>query len=105
MAEYIEREALLKKMHGSHTLPFFIGHMTDEDVMFKTMVSIVEEQPTADVVPVVRCKDCKYCRKPKGKEKYRYFEGVLLCESYEMSDDVCAVNPDDYCSYGERKML
>jgi hypothetical protein len=59
--------------------------------------------PTADVVPVVRCKDCKHCRKPKGKERYRYFEGVLLCESYEMSDDVCAVNPDDYCSYGERR--
>jgi hypothetical protein len=59
--------------------------------------------PTADVVPAVRCKDCKYCRKPKGKERYRYFEGVLLCESYEMSDDVCAVNPDDYCSYGERR--
>jgi hypothetical protein len=55
------------------------------------------------VVPVARCCECKYCRKPKGKERYRYFEGVLLCESYEMSDDVCAVNPDDYCSYGERR--
>jgi hypothetical protein len=63
----------------------------------------IDHCPRADVVPVVRCEDCKHCRKPKGKERYRYFEGVLLCESYEMSDDVCAVNPDDYCSYGERR--
>lgn len=52
MAEYIEKQALLKKMYASHTVPLLMGHTTDEDVMFKTMVSIVEEQPTADVVEV-----------------------------------------------------
>lgn len=54
MAEYIEKQALLKKMHSSHTTPLLMGHTTDEDVMFKTMVSIVDEQPTADVVEVKR---------------------------------------------------
>lgn len=52
MAEYIERLKLLKEMHGSHTLPFFIGHRTDEDIMFCQMLDIVQEQPTADVVEV-----------------------------------------------------
>jgi hypothetical protein len=103
MAEYIDREALLKEMLGLHTIPVYIGHVTDEDIMFETMVDVVKEQPAADVVPVVRCKDCKYCRKTKGNERYTYFEGVLLCESFEMSDDVCAVNPEDFCSYGERR--
>ena len=54
MAEYIEREALLKEMLGLHTIPVYIGHVTDEDVMFETMVDVVKEHPTADVVPVVK---------------------------------------------------
>lgn len=52
MAEYIEKQALLKKMYASHSVPLLISQTTDEDIMFKTMVSIVEEQPTADVVEV-----------------------------------------------------
>ena len=50
MAEYIEKQALLKKMYASYSVPLLISQTTDEDIMFKTMVSIVEEQPTADVV-------------------------------------------------------
>lgn len=56
MAEYIDRLKVLKKMHGSHTLPFFIGHRTDEDIMFCQMLDIVKEQPTADLVEVVHGK-------------------------------------------------
>lgn len=52
MAEYIDRLKVLKEMHCSHTLPFFIGHRTDEDIMFCQMLDIVTEQPTADVVEV-----------------------------------------------------
>lgn len=52
MAEYIDRLKVLKEMHCSHTLPFFIGHRTDEDVMFCQMLDIVTEQPIADVVEV-----------------------------------------------------
>ena len=93
MAEYIERDALLKEMHGLHTLPFFKGHMTDEDVMFKTMVSVVEEQPIADVVPVVRCCECKYWEKGKDYEPYCNHYGNMMTDT----------QADDYCSYGERR--
>jgi hypothetical protein len=100
MAEYIERdEAVRKALEGCIKV---VGHDITQ-IEAVDIADIIDSIPTADVVEVVRCKDCKYCRKPKGKERYRYFEGVLLCESYEMSDDVCAVNPDDYCSYGERR--
>lgn len=41
-----------------------------------------EDAPTIDAVPVVRCKDCK---------------------TYK-TDYMCFFrNPDDFCSYGERK--
>lgn len=72
MAEYIEREALLKEMYGLHTIPVYIGHVTDEDIMFENMVDVVREQPTADVQEVkhghweevqgqcFRCSECHH---------------------------------------------
>lgn len=44
----------------------------------------IEFAPTADVVEVVRCKDCKHWNKGD-------------CYRLEMSME------DDFCSYGERK--
>ena len=86
MAEYIEREALLKEMLGFHNIPIYIGHVTDEDVMFETMVDFVKEQPTADVVPVVRCGNCGY-----------YKDGLCLTLP---CNPVVRRQPNDYCSYG-----
>ncbi len=51
---------------------------------------VLVDTPTADVVEVVQCKDCKHC-----------VIGVytnLYCEHYDYG-----VNADDFCSYGERK--
>lgn len=48
----------------------------------------VTGNPYVDAVPVVRCKDCKHYR--------NYPDGLCyLCA-------VC-VEPDDFCSYGERR--
>ena len=52
----------------------------------------LEEQPTADVVEVVRCKDCKHSFFIKSCSKYECQKG---CGSLKYSND--------YCSYGERK--
>lgn len=52
----------------------------------------IEAQPTADVVEVVRCKDCKYWQDNNGgypNQNCRWMKD-------ETPDD------DDYCSYGER---
>ena len=59
----------------------------------------VDEQPTIDAAPVVRCKDCKYCDislvLPTGREMYTCMEGS--------HDHQMLLNPTDYCSYGVRK--
>jgi hypothetical protein len=47
----------------------------------------MEQTPTIDAVPVVRCKDCKH-----------YDKRSDYCEGMGFS---CL--PDDFCSYGERK--
>lgn len=43
-----------------------------------------------DVVPVVRCKDCRYCQKDAF--------GLWCFNDYEHD-----LQPDDFCSYGERR--
>lgn len=42
--------------------------------------------PTADVAPVVRCKDCKH----------EFCGSCIICGFQKRK-------PDDFCSYGERK--
>jgi hypothetical protein len=50
--------------------------------------------PTADVVEVVRCKDCKHYKTPECAM-------WLECSACGGQWDWC--NPNDYCSYGERR--
>ena len=88
MAEYIEREALLEKAEEiewwNETTGFYdhirIVHAYD-----------VEDAPAADVVEVVRCKDCQHARQT--------VYGNYHC----LVDHRLAHEETDYCSYGERK--
>lgn len=49
----------------------------------------IERQPAADVVEVVRCKDCAWYN--IFNECCTNTRGIFLCK------------PDGYCNYGERK--
>ena len=53
---------------------------------------LINEQPTIDAVPVVRCRECRYRQKAKVNRK-----GFLICPASGME-----ITDDDYCSYGER---
>lgn len=52
-----------------------------------TAKSYIDSQPTADVVEVVRCKDCKW-----------YVAQKMKCMLYEIH-----MVKNDYCSYGKRR--
>lgn len=56
-------------------------------------IKMVYEQPTADVVEVVRCKDCVH-RDPEDKKCDGAFQAK--CGMLPMDDN-------DFCSYGERR--
>ena len=74
MAEYIDREALMKhacvgmaRVSDTEWQKGYWGGVDD-------MAEYIREQPAADVVEVVRCKDCKYfvkykCRADGGIER------------------------------------
>ena len=51
----------------------------------------IENTPTIDAVPVVRCRECIYCSW-QG-------ENLVYCDNFERD-----MMPDDYCSVGERKI-
>ena len=98
MAEYIERDALLSELQEE--IDFESTMYTEEQnkwfkIGLKCAVRDVKKQPTADVVKVVRCKDCKFAKpqalKLNGKE-------LRKCDLHKRP---CFVT--DFCSYGELK--
>ena len=89
----IDADAFLEKM--KRTSRYF-------DVVFD-----VEEMPTIDAVPVVRCRKCKYWDDEDGK--LQCSDGVLFarCKIHNYLLDGrhtgwCPTE-NDFCSYGERK--
>lgn len=83
--EYIERGALIAEYDRVHVGPAGGAR--------KLMV----DAPAADVVEVVRCKDCIYAQEIVG--------GLLcMCGDIKTSygGDIYP-DPDDFCSHGERK--
>lgn len=100
MAEYIEREALLKDI--SETVLFSVRGgaklPTPEMRGANKVIDRIKSVLTADVVKVVRCKGCKYFI--KGGETSSFCKYHTDNASY--CDECCWVTENDFCSYGEK---
>ena len=59
---------------------------------FFVVVFDINDAPTVDAVPVVRCKDCVHWREAVTNDK-----GFLICPASGME-----ITDSDFCSYGER---
>ena len=63
-------------------------------------------EPIADVVEVVRCKDCKHGRPiDPGRSPEKYFKSdCVVCECEDVvGDEPMIYKPDHFCGCGERK--
>lgn len=93
MPEYIEREALMQDI--SETVVFSVRSdaklPTSEMRGANKVIDRIKSAPTADVVAVVRCRNCKY-----------FNNQFNICKQLSPRDYV-VMNEDDFCSYGERK--
>jgi hypothetical protein len=58
--------------------------------------------PAADVVEVVRCKDCRWATELNEFEKRCYVEGCVACRQIHQLSERTIMLPDDFCSCGER---
>lgn len=83
MAEYIEREAVIKAMEKADYTA-----IADDADSCKTdyLREIIESVPAVDAVPVVRCKDCAHL----------YGAMCAAC-------GLLPRKPNDFCSRGERR--
>lgn len=86
MTEYIERNALLDDISAA------VKHRGMGEIIGETLMRYVKRQPAADVVPVVRCKDCKHLVAVNVNGK-----GISTCRVSGME-----VAPDEFCSRGEK---
>lgn len=78
----------------------FLERMSRTDRFFGVVYDI-NDAPTVDAVPVIRCRECKHCRNLPNGLCYLYTEPYDNERGYK-GDEVC-VEPDDFCSCGERR--
>lgn len=86
MDEYISREAAIDAVD--------VGNL--HRGIIDALQAIISDIPAANVVEVVRCKDCKYYKEGKllGPTKFCYF--------YQIGTGLNTAD-DDFCSKGERR--
>lgn len=92
--EYIDREALInyckniiQDKWNENTAPISWAYA------YADFIDDIETLPSADVVEVVRCKDCKY-------------NGSISCPTFNDNPngkDWQALENNDFCSFGKRK--
>ena len=95
MSEYIDRKKLLEELNQAP------AYFDNGDIRYGIDIAFSEvlKQPIADVVSVVRCKDCKYFEIDEEDEL-----GECKCGYITVSyNGALYPHRTDYCSYGERK--
>lgn len=100
MAEYIERERLLRRFNIDDMM-----NVNGTLISLRDARETISNFPAADVVEVVRCKDCKhyapeieYC----GIHSHFVTRNGDFCYPDE-SSEWKTFSPEDYCSQGERR--
>ena len=69
------------------------------DVSVEAGIFVADHLIANDVVPVVRCKDCKYAYINSFSAAW----GVALCKKLSNEAETAIRKQDDFCSYGERR--
>ena len=103
MKEYIERYAMIKELCGV-CLDEYCDTPCDPSDCF--IIRVINEQPAADVVEVVRCKDCQHGKLVDTTlPGFRYYRPeCIMCECEEVvGDEPMVYFPTHFCSYGVRK--
>lgn len=90
MSDYITKEEVLSLLNPNDTR------------ISEPYIALVREEiklrPSADVIKVVRCKDCKYL-KPFTSQ----YGAGQFCECPCSFGGQGIKKPDDYCSYGKQR--
>lgn len=95
MTEYIERGMAIAKLTALE--------ITEPCATLTDAKRLLADMPAADVVPVVRCGDCKYSTLPSMQTQIYGKAGTRTCHNKKSPCNRRNVFSDDFCRYGERK--
>lgn len=90
-----EKVASEKRLIDANALKSYMDECSKENrfrVYYGYAKSFIDNAPTIDSVPVVRCRECKHC----DQETHH-------CDHHMGTVAPLRRKPDDFCSYGERK--
>lgn len=95
MSDYIRREDAIRLAEQ--------GQVQGFPWQFQKLLGV----PSADVVQVVRCKDCRYAKPYEWMYGFGEVQSTNIAD-YNWDEVGCSKNevhfsPDDFCSYGERE--
>lgn len=97
MSDYIDRQVALDALGVTKNATKYGGDHSGYDTrMLYEIHDALTGIPAADVVPVVRCKDCKHCYFADNRVPD---EQGWVCEI----NSIEPVNLNGFCSYGERR--
>jgi len=86
MSDYIRKEDAVDTIKKN--FKYLPGYMN-------ATINYIKALPSADVVQVVRCKDCEWAVKSTE------LPGWYMCKCEEAFDYYA--KPDDFCSYGKKR--
>lgn len=95
MRDYISRKEAIEALTKDN-LQKHLDSVQDGGQENRSAIRIIMEMPTADVIEVVRCKDCKF------SVDY-YNDGDCYCKIPKREMVWVGNNWNGYCSHGERK--
>lgn len=93
MPEYIERSEAIKELHNAYEYEYPTASGAFDEFASTIVPNVLRNIPAADVVEVVRCKDCKHWYSPMNDDAH-------YCNLKHGLVGIVA--EEDYCSYGER---
>ena len=95
MSRYIDADKLILKMNCWYEeMRLKYGETDQFNMGYAEGINAIENAPTADVIEVVRCKDCKH--------RYVPCRCALWFGSADGKEYFVGKGDDFYCSYGER---
>lgn len=97
--EYIERNDAIKELRDVYESENPTASGAFDEYATMLVPRILKNLPTADVVEVVRCKDCEHKKEIHDCQKELYSSSCVAC-SYHSG---LIMDGNDFCSYGERK--
>ena len=86
----IDADWLSEAIHDNAPAPYDDASWAKDNCLIE-----LEAAPTVDAVPVVRCRECKHW-------KFAQHINDNLCHRFD-GDPWIPTEPNDFCSYGERK--